>query len=139
MSDDRFVKAPEDPRPWHQRSPYAGVKHDPNELIVDRGRVYGGVNKTYTREAVDEFHAGRRCGNCDEPQTREAWPKKCSLCGVDFKKAYDQWCKRFQGDEWVGSRIDWREEMDRLDGELERDNWAEHPTSGIIIPKGVTA
>lgn len=138
MSDDRFVKAPVDERPWHQKSPYAQVKSDPDERIIDRGRVYQGVNYTFTREAFDEFHAGRRCGLCHEPQIREAWPKRCAneYCNVDFKKAYDLWCKQFQGEEWVGSRIDWRAEMDRLDGELEQDNWKEHPTSGIIIPEG---
>lgn len=123
--------------PWHQRTPYAGVKDDPNELIVERGRVYRGVNKTLTREAVAETHAGRRCGICQEPQIDRAWPKVCSLCKRDFKAAYEAFKKQFKGEEWVGSRINWSEELDRLDDELERDNFAEDPKTGIIIPRSV--
>ena len=71
-------------RPWHQRSPYAGVKDDPDELIVENGRVYRGVNKTLTREAIDQVKAGYRCLRCEEPQL-SPWPAKCSLCGFPMK------------------------------------------------------
>ena len=140
MPDERFTKADVDPRPWHQKSPYAGVKDDSAELVVHEGTVYRGVNKTYTAEAVAEFHAGRRCGYCDEPFIHQAWPKECPVCRRDVKKAYDQWTRRFVGEEWVGSTINWRQEMDRLDDELERDNFAaEHTIGGVVIPKGVRA
>ncbi len=107
-----------------------------NEVIIDQGRVYEGVNETVTREAFQEIQAGRRCGICKEPQLDKAWPKQCSLCQRDFRRCYDQFMRRFQGEEWVGSRIDERAEIDRLDAELEEDNWNEHPTTGIVIPRG---
>ena len=137
MPDERFITPEKDRTPWHQKSPYAGVKDDPNELIVEVGRVYRGVNKTLTREAVEETRAGYRCGICQEPQRDGAWPKTCSLCGRDFQKAYDAFEKGFQGEEWVGTTINWRKEIDRLDDELEQDNWAERPTSGIVIPRSI--
>ena len=138
MPDERFQTPEIDTRPWHQKSPYAGVKTDPNERIgVGSRRPTRGVNYTFTREAAEEIRQGRRCGECHEPQLKEAWPKRCSLCHADFKFAYDRWEKRFQGEEWVGTTINWRDEMDRLDDELERDNWAEHPTVGIVLPPGV--
>ena len=110
------------------------MKDDPDELIVENGRAYRGVNKTYTREAIEEIRQGYRCGICDEAQTGGAWPKSCSLCGRDFRGAYEAFWKQFRGEEWVGTTINWSEELRRLDDELERDNWAEHPTTGIVIP-----
>ena len=138
MPDERFEKPVKDEIPWHQKSPYAGVKDDPNELVVHNGRVTRGVNKTLTAEAIDQIKSGYRCLMCEEPQVKGAWPEKCSLCGFPIKaEQMDLFKKWFKGEEWVGSRINWREEIDRLDDELERDNWAESPTSGIIIPRSV--
>ncbi len=138
MPDDRFEKPVKDETPWHQKTPYAGVKDDPNELIIENGNVYQGVNKTLTAEAVEQVRTGFRCIRCEEPQINGAWPDKCGLCGFPIKaeqmKLFE---KAFKGEEWVGSTINWRSEMDRLDDELERDNWAESPTSGIIIPRSV--
>ena len=135
MSDDY---SPVAPVPWHQRTPYAGVKDDPDELIVENGRVYRGVNKTLTAEAVEQIRLGLRCLRCEEPQIHGAWPKECSLCRFPIKaeqmRLFERW---FKGEQWVGSTINWSHELDRLDDELERDNWAEHPTLGIVVPKGV--
>ena len=123
-------------KPWHQKTPYAGVKDDPDELHVINGRVYRGVNKTLTREAWEEVRLGRRCLMCEEPQLQMPFPKKCSLCGFPMRKQQTETLQKlFKGEEWVGTTINWSEELDRLDDELERDNWAEHPTSGIVIPK----
>lgn len=137
MPDDRFVTPERDDRPWHQKSPFAGVKTDPNERVVHGRRTMQGVNVTLTADAVAEIRDGRRCGECYEPQLVKAWPDACSLCRADFKLAYDRFERRFQGEEWVGTTINFRDEMDRLDDELERDNWAEHPTTGIVLPPGV--
>jgi len=124
--------------PWHQKTPYAGVKEDPNELVVLESRVMGGVNKTLTREAWEEVRVGRRCVMCEEPQVKEAFPKQCSLCGFPIRDEQMKYFERlFKGEEWVGSTIRWSEEMDRLDDELERDNFAERPTRGIVLPRGV--
>lgn len=139
MPDERFTTTV-DERVWHQKTPYAGVKTDPNEIVIDGTRVSQGVNFTFTREAVDEIHAGVRCGHCHEairPAVDHAWPKTCWLCGWDFAKAHELFNRQFQGEEWVGTTIDFRKEIDRLDDELERDNFAERPTRGIVIPKGV--
>lgn len=128
-----------DNKPWHQRSPYAGVKADPNEVVVMKGRVYAGVNKTLTAEAIQEIKDGVRCIICEEPQLKGAWPKACALCGFPIKK--DQmklFEKTFKGEEWVGTTINFDKELDRLDAELEEDNWREHPTSGIVLPRSVS-
>jgi ribosomal protein L37E len=136
MPDERLATPQTDPRPWHQRSPYAGVKDDPDELIVQDGRVTRGVNKTLTPEAWEEVRVGRRCVMCEEPQLKEAFPKQCSLCGFPMKKEQMRYFEKlFAGEEWVGTSIDFRAELDRMDDELERDNWAEHPTLGIVVPK----
>lgn len=138
MPDDRLV-VDDKPTPWHLKSPYAGVKSDPDEIVVEQGRVYQGVNFTLTREAVDEIHAGVRCGLCHEairPSVDKAWPENCWLCKRPFRKAYEVFNKQFQGEEWVGTTIDFRKELDRLDDELERDNWEATPTTGIVVPKG---
>jgi ribosomal protein L37E len=138
VADERLATKVSDPRPWHQRSPYAGVKDDPAEIIVLNDRVTRGVNKTLTREAWEEVRIGRRCIRCEEPQLKEEFPKQCSLCGFPMKEHQMRYFERlFQGEEWVGSTIDWRAELDRMDDELERDNFADHPTSGIVIPRGV--
>lgn len=140
MPDERFAPVVEDPTPWHQRTPYAGVKDDPNEIVVENGRVTQGVNFTLTREAVAQIHAGVRCGLCHEairPSVDKAWPETCWLCKRPFDKAYEVFKKQFQGEEWVGTTIDFRKEIDRMDAELEHDNWKEHPTSGIVIPRSV--
>ncbi len=138
MPDDRFERPVEDPTPWHQKTPYAGVKDDPNELVIENGKVYRGVNKTLTAEAIEQIKTGYRCIRCEEPQMKGAWPERCSLCGFPIKdKQMELFHKWFKGEEWVGSRINYREEIDRLDDELERDNWEESPTSGIIIPRSV--
>src|SRR5207302_9047908 len=79
MSDDRFEKAPVDPRPWRERSPFVAVVDDPNELIVEEGRITRGAEITWTREAVSQVHLGYRCGICGEAQ-ETAWPKLCWLC-----------------------------------------------------------
>ena len=136
MPDERLATRVKDLRPWHQKSPYAGVKTDPDELVVEQGRVYSGVNFTLTAEAVDEIHHGYRCGLCHEAQIGGAWPKTCSLCKRPFRKAYEVFCRQFKGEEWVGTTINFAKELDRLDAELEEDNWAEHPTMGIVIPSG---
>lgn len=138
MADDRFETPVKDETPWHQKTPYAGVKPDPGELIVQNGRVYSGVNKTLTAEAIEQVRTGFRCILCEEPQINGSWPEKCGLCGFPIKeKQAELFKKQFKGEEWVGSTIKWSEELDRLDDELERDNWAESPTSGIIIPRSV--
>ena len=137
MPDERFVQPEADTRPWHQRSPYAGVKTDPHERVIHGRRTTQGVNFTFTREAVEEIRQGRRCGECHEPQLLGDWPKRCAVCQADFKFAYDRWEKRFQGEEWVGTTINWRDEMDRLDDELERDNWAADAKTSILLPPGV--
>ncbi len=126
------------PIPWHQKSPYAGVKNDPHELIVQNGRVTEGVNKTYTREAFEEIRLGRRCIMCDEPQVKAEMPEKCSLCGFPMAEQQHRYLAAMdQGEEWVGTTINFREEIDRMDAELEQENWEENPTTGIIVPKGV--
>ncbi len=123
---------------WHQQSPYAGVKTDPHEIVVQESRVTQGVNKTLTREAWEEVRIGRRCVMCEEPQLREAFPKQCSLCGFPMRAEQMKYFEKlFVGEEWVGTTINFSEELDRLDDELERDNWAEHPTLGIVVPRGV--
>lgn len=137
MADERLATVV-DKTPWHQKSPYAAVKDDPNEIVVEAGRTYRGVNFTLTREAMDEVHQGVRCGLCHEairPGVDSAWPESCWLCRRPFRKAYEVFKKQFQGEEWVGTTIDFGKELDRLDDELERDNWAERPTSGIIVPR----
>jgi hypothetical protein len=124
--------------PWHQKTPYAGVKNDPNEIVIQGERVTGGVNKTLTAEAIEQVRTGFRCLMCEEPQVNGAFPAKCGLCGFPMKeKQADMFKKLFKGEEWVGSTINWTDELDRLDDELERDNWQESPTSGIIIPRSV--
>jgi hypothetical protein len=135
MPDERFTAAEVDSRPWHQKTPYAGVKNDPNEIWIVHGKPRQGVNITFTAEAWEEFHQGRRCGECHEPQVKKPWPKTCGICHNDFRLMYDRLMRRYQGEEWVGTTINWRSEMDRLDDELERDNWAEHPTLGIVVPR----
>lgn len=140
MPDDRFAPVEKDTTPWHQKSPYAGVKADPNEIVVEQGRVYQGVNFTLTKEAVDEIHAGVRCGLCHEairPSVDKAWPENCWLCHRPFKKAYEVFNKQFQGEEWVGTTINFKDELDRLDAEHEEDKWVQSPTTGIIIPRSV--
>ena len=140
MPDERLATPEVDQTPWHQKTPYAGVKDDPNELVIMRGRTYRGVNKTLTREAWEEVRVGRRCLMCEEPQVKEAFPKFCSLCKYPMKTdQMKDFEKLFIGEEWVGTTIDFRKELERLDDELERDNWAEHPTTGIVIPRGVKA
>lgn len=132
------MAAPE--TPWHQKSPYAGVKNDPYELIVHDGRVTQGVNKTYTREAFEEIRVGRRCIMCDEPQLKEEMPAECSLCKFPMREQQHRYLGALdQGDEWVGTTINFREEIDRLDAELEEDNWVADPmrSTGIVIPRGV--
>jgi hypothetical protein len=127
---------PTAPKPWHQRTPYAGVKTDPSEIVVQNGRVTQGVNRTYTREAFEELRVGRRCIMCDEPQIKEAFPKECSLCRFPMKnEQLNYLAKMDQGEEHVGTTINFSEELDRMDDEIERDKWAEHPTSGIIVPR----
>lgn len=131
------VKAP---TPWHQKTPYAGVKDDPHELIVLNDRVTQGVNKTLTREAFEEVRVGRRCIMCEEPQLKGAFPKECSLCGFPMREEQIRYLEKLdQGEEWVGTSINFRDEIDRMDAELEQENWQEHPTLGIVIPKGVEA
>lgn len=137
MPDERFQTPEVDTRPWHQKSPYAGVKPDPNERWIDGRRKTQGVNFTFTREAVEEIRQGRRCGECHEPQVLQDWPKRCSVCHADFKFAYDRWERRFQGEEWVGPTVNMRDEIERLDAELEQDNWEANPTTGIVLPRGV--
>lgn len=138
MSDERLQTTVEDPTPWHQRTPYAGVKNDPHELIVHDDRVTVGVNKTLTREAWEEVRVGRRCVMCEEPQIKEAFPTQCSLCRFPMKKEQMRYFEKlFVGEEWVGTTINFRDELDRMDAELERDNWEERPTSGIVIPRSV--
>ncbi len=125
-------------KPWHQQTPYAGVKDDPNELVIIKGRVYGGVNKTLTREAIEQIKDGVRCILCEEPQLKGPWPKACSLCGFPIaKEQLALFEKTFKGEEWVGSTINFSEELDRLDAELEEDNWREQPTRGILLPRAI--
>ena len=124
--------------PWHQQSPYAGVKNDPDELIVLDDRVTLGVNKTLTREAWEQVRVGRRCVMCEEPQLKEAFPRQCSLCGFPMRDEQMKYFERlFVGEEHVGTTIDFDKELDRLDDELERDNFAERPTRGIVLPRGM--
>lgn len=140
MPDDRLATTQEDLTPWNHRNPYAGVKEDPNEIVVEAGRVYGGVNFTLTKEAVDEIHQGVRCGLCHEairPAVDKAWPENCWLCRRPFRPGYEAFVKQFQGEEWVGTTIDFGKELDRLDDELDRDKWAESGSSGIVIPRSV--
>lgn len=137
MSDERLATPVKDTTPWHQKSPYAGVKGDPHELIVLNDRVTQGVNKTLTREAWEEVRVGRRCVMCEEPQIREAFPKQCSLCGFPMKDEQMKYFERlFIGEEHVGTTIDFRAELDRMDAELEQENWEANPTTGIIVPRG---
>lgn len=124
--------------PWHQKSPYAKVETDPHELDNIGGRFAQGVNKTYTREAFEEIRVGRRCIMCDEPQLKEAMPETCALCGFQMRKQQHRYLAALdQGEEWVGTTIDFRKEIDRMDAELEQENWEENPTTGIIVPRKV--
>lgn len=127
-------------KPWHQKTPYAGVKDDPFELIVQNGRVTQGVNKTYTREAFEEIRVGRRCIMCDEPQLHGEMPKECSLCKFPMAEQQHRYLGAMdQGEEHVGTTIDFRAEIDRMDAELEQENWTADPmrSTGIVIPAGV--
>lgn len=125
-------------RPWHQVSPYAGVKDDPNELVIIKGRVYRGVNKTLTAAAIEQIKDGVRCIMCEEPQLKGPWPKTCALCGFPIAKEQARlFEKTFKGEEWVGTTIDFGKELDRLDAELEEDNWKERPTRGVVLPRAI--
>ena len=125
---------------WSQESPYAGVKTDPDEIMILDDRVTQGVNKTLTPEAWEQVRVGRRCVMCEEPQVKEAFPVQCSLCGFPMRDEQMKYFERlFAGEEWVGTTINFTEELDRLDDELERDNFAANPSKGIVLQRGVRA
>lgn len=127
-------------RRWNAPPEILYARQDKNSLIFDGKELRGGTEVGFSPDTIQRMREDRMCPACWEPFEKPG-PARCTLCGLGKKERRKLFEGAFAGEviegEDFGSRIDWRGEVDRLDAELERDNWAEHPRLGIVIPKGV--
>lgn len=132
-SPDRIVQH------WAAPPQWGYVKENPSELFVIDGEARGGIEEGLTEDTVNRIRAGYMCVICKEPHEKP-WPKLCSLCGFAMRLNQERVFKTlFRGEARLGHdygpTVNIEQEIDRLDDELERDNWAEHPTLGIVVPR----
>lgn len=136
-------------RRWNAPPKWGYVKENPDELVEMGGDLRGGIEEGLSPETFERIREGRLCLICKEPQS-VPFPEVCEMtwtfqgsqqgCGFPIRDQQLRYLEILDRGEAVlgrdyGSKINLDEELDRLDDELERDNWAEHPTSGIIIPR----
>lgn len=118
------------------------IKKDASTLVAfGDNDLRQGVEMGLTPDDINRIREGYVCIKCKEPQPRP-FPKTCSLCGLPMAEAQRELFAKLyhgtatEGRDW-GSSIDWTDELDRLDWELEQDNWeAAGNVPGIIVPKG---
>lgn len=118
------------------------VKKDPSLLVAfGDDDLRQGVEMGLSPDDVNRIRQGYVCIKCKEPQP-VPFPEACSLCKLPMREAQRElFAKLYQGDakqgrDW-GSSINFTDEIDRLDWELDRDNWVDAGNvPGIIVPKG---
>ena len=127
-------------RRWSKPPEILSVKDSSREVVVENGKPHRGVDITLSRDSIDRVREGRMCIKCLEPQS-EPFPEKCqlSLCGFPIRKEQPRLFERyFEGETHLGPSYDVEAELNRLDGEAEELAWQAHPTTGIVVPPGVS-
>lgn len=128
-------------RRWNAPPQWGYIKRRTDELWIDGNSVFEGIEEGLTQETFDRIRHGYMCIKCKEPH-EQPFPVQCSLCGFPIKdqqRRYLQLLDRGEARLGVdyGPSVQLRDEVDRLDAELEEDEWKEHPTLGIVVPRGV--
>lgn len=109
--------------------------HESAVIVGIDGRVYHDAKLVFKRAHVERMRAGYACVVCWE-KFREAYPERCHACGFEVRKRQDEeFARRFEGEEWVGSRIDLNEERARLADWSKRQ--VHNPNATIYIPDWV--
>ena len=135
MSTDEITRSWRDPPQWGY------VKENPDELFEINGQLRGGIEEGLTIETFERVREGYLCIICKEPH-ETPFPTKCSLCSFPMRDQQARYLQTLDRGKAVlgrdyGTSIDFDKELDRLDDEIERDEWADHPTLGIVIPQKI--
>lgn len=114
----------------------ASVEHHPTRVIhTNDGRVFSDISVTFKRSDVERMRQGYACLQCWE-KVETPFPDVCPVCTYPMadRQASDFACD-FEGVQWVGSRVDYENEMDGLRDWDARDR--HYPGTQILVPHSV--
>lgn len=127
-------------RRWNAPPTFEYAKEAPYMLVYEGDRLAGGVEMGITPETFERIRQGRMCPKCFEP-FETPHPKECPLCRLGERDRAKLLDRMHLGDAVrgrdYGPSTDLDAEVDRLDAELEEDNWRERPSTGIVVPSTV--
>lgn len=116
---------------WNRWNPVV-VEEEPTEATFVNGRWMQGVNWTLCEEDHARLREGRKCVQCMEPQ-ETPFPERCSLCGFPMRDSQRfEYEYTYQGEKHIGPSFSVSEELERLDEQRERREWAEK--HGVWVP-----
>lgn len=125
-------------RRWNAPPEIEYAKEAPYMLVYEGGRIAGGVEIGVSTQTTERIRQGRMCPKCLEP-FETPHPAKCPLCNLGEQERRKLLDRMYKGDAVrgrdYGPSVDLDEEVERLDAELEQDNWRADPTTGIIVPR----
>lgn len=129
-SEDRLVER------WRQPVIPIDVNDDPDNVHWDNvsQNWRHDFRATLKPSDVDRIREGYVCLHCLEP-LEHAFPERCPLCQYECRaRQAKDFERKFQGEEWIGSKVSMAEHQARLDEDTHPRSLF-YPGTQILVPR----